>query len=99
MIKQPDFITKEMFEAAYEEVKKKKPNVLLKDVNFEAIEEHKCIQILHLGSFDDELESFEKMNDFAKEDKLERINYYHREIYLSDARKTKPDKRRTVLRY
>lgn len=54
---------------------------------------------MHLGSFDDEPELFEIMNAFAKENKLERINYYHREIYLSDARKTEPDKRRTVLRY
>jgi hypothetical protein len=99
MIKQPDFITKEMFEAAYEEVKKKKPNVLLKDVYFETIEEHECVQILHLGSFDDEPASFDKMNAFAKDNKLERINYFHREIYLSDARKTEPDKRRTILRY
>lgn len=99
MIKQPDFITKEMFETAYEEVKKKKPHILLKEVRFETIEEHKCVQILHLGSFDDEPASFEKMNAFANENQLERINYYHREIYLSDARKTEPEKRRTILRY
>lgn len=99
MIKQPDFITKKMFEAAYEEVGKKKPNALLKEVVFEAIAEHECVQVLHLGTFDSEPESFEKMGAFAKENKLERINYYHREIYLSDPRKTEPEKRRTILRY
>lgn len=99
MIKQPYFITREMFEAAYEDVKKKKPNLLLKDVIFEAIEKHECVQILHLGTFDSEPESFEKMYAFANENQLERINYYHREIYLNDARKTIPEKRRTILRY
>jgi hypothetical protein len=99
MIKQPDFITKEMYDEAYKEVSKKKPNILLKEVRFKAIEEHKCVQILHLGSFDDEPKSFDKMNEYTNENKLERIDHYHREIYLSDARKTEPEKRRTILRY
>ncbi len=99
MIKQPDFITKEIFESAYVEVNKKKPNILLKEVRFETVEEHECIQILHLGTFDSEPESFEKMNAFVNKNQLERINYYHREIYLSDARKTVEEKRKTILRY
>lgn len=99
MIKQPDFISKEMFETAYEEVKKKKPHELLKEVVFGTIEEHECVQILHMGTFDSEPASFEKMYAFAKENNLERINYYHREIYLSDPRKTAPEKGKTILRY
>lgn len=99
MIKQPDFISKEMFETAYEEVKKKKPHELLKEVVFGTIEEHECVQILHMGTFDSEPASFEKMDAFAKENNLERINYYHREIYLSDPRKTAPEKGKTILRY
>ncbi len=99
MIKQPNFITKEMFKEAYEEVRKKKPSVLLKDVIFEEMEDCECIQILHSGTFDSEPESFAKMDIFAKDNQLERINYYHREIYLSDARKTVPEKRKTILRY
>lgn len=99
MIKQPDFITKEMYETAYKEVSKKKPNILLEKVRFETIQEHKCVQVLHLGSFDNEPESFVKMDVFTNENQLERINYYHREIYLTDARKTAPEKRKTILRY
>jgi hypothetical protein len=99
MIKQPDFITKGMFEAAYEAVRKKKPHPLLQEVVFEAMEDSLCVQMLHIGTFDDEPESFAKMDAFAKENQLERINHCHREIYLTDARKTVPEKRQTILRY
>ncbi len=99
MIRQPDYITKEMFEAVHEVVKKKKPHPLLKEVIFDTMEDGKSIQMLHLGSFDDEPASFSKMDTFAKDNGLERLNQYHREIYLNDARKTKPEKRLTVLRF
>ena len=65
MIKQPYFITKEIFELAFEKVKKKKPNELYDEVSFDCIESKKAIQILHIGSFDTEIESFEKLDNFA----------------------------------
>ncbi len=99
MIKQPDFITKEMFVAAYEAVGRKKPHPLLQEVTFEMLEDSLCVQILHIGVFDDEPESFAKMDAFSRKNQLERINHYHREIYLTDARKTAPEKRQTILRY
>jgi hypothetical protein len=55
--------------------------------------------MLHVGSFDDEPASFQKMNQFVKEQGLTRRSYLHREIYLNDARKTPPEKRQTILRY
>lgn len=99
MIKQPDFITKDMFTAPYEEVSRKKPHPLLQEVIFEAMEDSLCVQVLHIGSYDNEPESFAKMDEFAKDNKLVRINNYHREIYLTDVRKTAPEKRKTILRY
>lgn len=99
MIRQPDYITQEMFEVALEVVEKKKPHPLLKEIVFDTVEDGRCIQMLHLGSFDDEPASFEKMNILAKNSGLERLNHYHREIYLNDARKTKPEKRMTILRF
>lgn len=99
MIRQPDFITKDMFTEAYEEVSRKKPHSLLHKVIFEAMEGSLSVQVLHIGSFDNEPESFAKMDEFAKDNKLVRINNYHREIYLTDARKTAPEKRKTILRY
>lgn len=99
MIRQPDFITREMFDTAYEAVEKKKPHRLLKEVVFNTMEDKQCIQMLHKGSFDDEPASFAKMAEFIKDRGLERVGYSHREIYLNDARKTAPDKRHTILRY
>ncbi|MCL1984551.1 MAG: GyrI-like domain-containing protein [Methanomassiliicoccaceae archaeon] len=99
MIRQPDFITTEMFEAAYAITEKKKPHPLLKEVRFGGIEDGICVQMLHIGSFDDEPMSFAKMDAFVKENGYERTDGVHREIYLSDARRTAPERYRTILRY
>lgn len=99
MIKQPEGITKEMFEAALQVVEKKKPHPLLKEVAFEAIEDGECVQMMHKGPFDDEPLSFAKMDEFIRENGGKRLNPYHREIYLTDARKTAPEKKKTILRY
>ena len=99
MIKQPNFITKEFFDLAFEKVKKKKPNELYDEISFDCIESKKAIQILHIGSFDTEIESFEKMDNFASEMKLERSENLHTEIYLNNKNRTAEDKLKTILRY
>lgn len=99
MIRQPDFVTIEFANTILEEVKKKKPNPLLNQLKFEAIEEGDCIQMLHKGSFDDEPGSFKMMEDLATSEGLKRKSKVHREIYLTDARRTAPDKLKTVLRF
>lgn len=99
MIRQPDFVTKEIAMKAIEIVKKKKPNYLLKSVNFGSIEDGLCVQMLHVGSYDDEPSSFEKMKEYCEQNNLKRLTEKHREIYISDARKTEVSKLKTVLRY
>lgn len=99
MIKQPNFITKEIFDLAFEKVKKKKPNELYDEISFDCIESKKAIQILHIGSFDTEIESFEKLDNFASEMKLERSENIHTEIYLNNKNRTAEDKLKTILRY
>lgn len=99
MIKQPYFITKEIFELAFEKVKKKKPNELYDEVSFDCIESKKAIQIFHIGSFDTEIESFEKLDNFANEMNLERSEKLHTEIYLNNKNRTAEDKFKTILRY
>lgn len=99
MLRQPDWITQEMFETALAAMAEKETNELLQELCFETIEDGKCVQMLHVGSFDDEPASFQKMNQFVKEQGLTRRSYLHREIYLNDARKTPPEKRQTILRY
>ena len=99
MIKQPYFITNEIFDLAFEKVKKKKTNELYDEVSFDCIESKKSIQILHIGSFDTEIESFEKLDNFANEINLERSEKLHTEIYLNNKNRTAEDKLKTILRY
>ena len=80
-------------------VKKKKPHRLLDNVNFESREEAKCVQMMYIGSFDDEAMTFEVMKKFCNDNNLEIKTLVHREIYISDFRKTATDKLKTVLRY
>lgn len=99
MIRQPDFVTPDVLEAAIVNVSKKKSLPRFKEVRFESIEDGDCVQILHVGSYDDEPESFMKVEEFCSAHNLKRINdEWHREIYLSDARKVEPAKLKTVLR-
>jgi len=99
MIRQPEFVTEEYAKEAIERTKKRKPNKLLDQVIFETIEEGKCVQMLHIGSYDTEPASFKMMEDFTQEKKLIRIEKKHKEIYLSDPVKTAKDKLKTVLRF
>lgn len=99
MIRQPEFITEDFAQRIIKNTKTKKPHKLLDKIEFKTIEEGKCVQMLHKGSYDDEPGSFAMMDKYCKENNLERISMKHREIYLNDARKTPSQKLKTVLRY
>ncbi|MGL5693460.1 MAG: GyrI-like domain-containing protein [Peptostreptococcaceae bacterium] len=99
MIRQPEFVTVDVFNKAMELVKEKKKNVLLDEVEFSTIEEGLCVQMMHIGSFDEEYRSFETMEQFCEDNKLLIKSKVHREIYISDFRKTATEKLKTVLRY
>ncbi|GAB1621000.1 GyrI-like domain-containing protein [Agarivorans albus] len=99
MIRQPDFVDQAFYRDMLELAKQKKANPLFEQLSFEQIEEGKAVQMLHVGPFDDEPQSFEKMEAFAVAEGLERLSKVHREIYLSDPRKVTPDKLKTVLRF
>lgn len=99
MIRQPDFLTPTLFERFVAEVKKKKPNPNLEQVKLETISEGLCCQMMHLGSYDDEPASFERMRQHCLAQGYERSSKLHREIYLSDPRKTATEKLKTVLRF
>jgi hypothetical protein len=99
MIRQPEFVTNEYALETIECTMVKKPHQLLNKVKFEEIEDGKCIQMLHIGSYDSEPESFRLMEKFAQENNLIRIGHTHREIYMSDFRRVTPEKLKTVLRF
>ena len=99
MIRQPDFVSENYYSEMLEVAKEKKKSPLLEQINFERLSEGRCVQILHLGPFEDLTASFEIMEDFAKSEGVVRLSKMHREIYLSDPRKVAPEKLKTVLRF
>ena len=99
MIRQPDFLDKELFERFINETKTKKPNPFIYKINLVTIDEGLCCQMLHLGSYDDEPASFDKMMQYCQDNGYTRKALKHREIYLSDPRKTPPEKLKTILRF
>lgn len=102
MIRQPEFVTKEVFEWAVGEGKRKKPELDMSQARFEQFTEGLCVQMMHIGPYSDEPESIEMMKKFVEESNLidaTGIERKHHEIYLSDPRKTAPEKLRTVLRH
>ena len=99
MIRQPDFVPGTYVEEMIVQTKEKKHLPLLDQLKFETIDEGLCVQMLHKGSFDDEPESFAKMEAFISGNGLTRISKRHREVYLSDFRKVEPSKLKTVLRF
>ena len=99
MIRQPDFVEKCVYENMLEIAKEKNNDPLLASLNFETVCEGLCVQMLHLGPFEDEPASFMRMEAFAADEGLFRVSKVHRELYLSDTRKVSPEKLRTVLRF
>jgi hypothetical protein len=99
MIRQPDFLTEEWFVRFLEQTKWKKQNPFLEKVRFEHVKDGLSCQMMHIGSFDNEPESFAQMEAFCAEHGFIRASKIHREIYLSDPRKTESSKMKTVLRF
>ena len=99
MIAQPEFITNEIVETALEKVKVKKPNLHYDEIRFERMDEGNSIAMLHVGPFDDESQTFAKMDAFCQENGLKRYMNYHREIYLNNKNRTSPQKLKTIFRY
>lgn len=99
MIRQPDFLTDELFERFIKVAKKKKQNPEIDRITYETFNDGLCCQMMHMGSYDEEPASFEKMEAFCVDNGYQRTSKLHREIYLSDPRKTEATKLKTVLRF
>lgn len=101
VIRLPDFVTEEEFNWAKEEATKKKKTDFSK-VEFFHYDEGRCVQCMHIGPYDDEPATVEQMHRYMMEQGYEldiTDTRYHHEIYLSDVRKTAPDKLKTVIRH
>lgn len=99
MIRQPEFVTQEVVGKALQIVRKKKPHPLIYEVTFGTMDDGLSVQIMHIGSYDEEARSFELMKKYIEENNLEITTLAHREIYISDPRTTEKNKLKTVLRY
>ncbi len=102
LIRQPEFVTKEVFEKAKAALQKKKPDLDLSKARLMKMTEGLCVQIMHKGTYDDEPESIEKMKRFIAENGYAEDfsdGRFHHEIYLSDPRKCAPERLRTVIRH
>lgn len=97
LIRIPDFVTRQDVESAVNECYAAKGMTDIKYVTFFELEEGKVAQMLHTGPFDSEPESLARLMEFMASRNLGR-NGLHHEIYLSDFRKTPPDKLKTILR-
>lgn len=102
MIRQPEFVTEEVFEWAKAALKKKKPHVDFSTTRLVKWEEGLCAQVMHIGPYDDEPATIAVLNQFVEDNGYETDigdNRRHHEIYLGDPRKTAPERLRTVLRH
>ena len=101
VIRLPDFVAQKDFDWAVRTAEKKK-KLDCSSAEFLTVDEGLCVQMLHTGSYDDEpqtvavMDSYLKENGYANDLSPQRL---HHEIYLSDARKTPPEKLKTVIRH
>lgn len=98
MIMQPDWITSAMFDEACAKVKKQKEPVALSKLRLESYDEGESVQILHIGSYSEEGPTLAKLHHEFMPANQYTFNGKHHEIYLSDPRRTAPEKLKTILR-
>ena len=101
LIRMPDFVTKEVFEWAIEETTRKKKKDFSK-VEFFTYDEGLCVQCMHIGPYNDEPITVEAMHEYMIEQGYEldiTDERFHHEVYISDVRKTSPEKLKAVLRH
>lgn len=100
VIRLPEFVTQKDFEWAVETASEKKLDC--SSAEFLTIDEGVCVQIMHIGAFDDEPQTVALMDEYIAQNGYENDiteSRLHHEIYLSDARKVAPEKWKTVIRH
>ena len=101
VIRLPDFVTKADFDWAIAEATRKKKTDFSR-VEFFSYDEGACVQCMHIGAYDDEPATIERMHSFAAQNGYE-VDLtgarYHHEIYLSDPRKCDISRLKTVVRH
>lgn len=101
MLRQPEFVTSQVFQWALQECRSKKPEVDLSKIRLQEFEEGLCVQMMHLGPYSEEEATLRQLREWIRaegyrDDTGERRR--HHEIYLSDPRRCAPQRMKTVLR-
>ena len=97
MIRVPEFITADALDQARATLRDKGKEGNFDAVDLRSLTEGECVQMLHVGPYDQEGETIALMHAFAAEQGLVQIGNHH-EIYLSDPRRVPPERLRTILR-
>ncbi len=98
LIRTPEFITKDHLKAAVSKLLAKGKDDSVKQVKIETLKEGRCVQMLHVGPYEEEKTSIKHMVQFADHNGL-KLHGRHHEIYLSDPRRVPPERLRTILRH
>ncbi|WP_422487337.1 GyrI-like domain-containing protein [Gudongella sp. DL1XJH-153] len=102
MIRQPDFVTAEVFEMSKDALYRKKPRLNLSRARLGEHKEGLCAQIMHIGPYDDEPATVDKLEKHITAEGYKTVMgglRQHHEIYLSDPRKSAPEKLKTIIRH
>ena len=94
---QPEHVTAELLAEAAKEVERKKGLELVQKVRLEKLQEGLAAQVMHLGPYSAEAPTIERLHNFITQSDYELTGKHH-EIYLSDPRRTAPEKMKTVIR-
>lgn len=97
MIMQPEYVTEELFNRAVEQVQIKKNLPSLSKIKFKSLYEGLSTQLMYIGPYSAEGPTIEKLHNFIEENGYE-LRGKHHEIYLSDSRRSAPEKLKTVIR-
>ncbi|RKX75268.1 MAG: hypothetical protein DRP87_14985 [Spirochaetes bacterium] len=97
MIRTPGFVEQKELESAVSVLLEKKKDQAVKEIKLETIAEGQCVQMLHVGPYEEERKSVERMKAFAEEQGL-KFSGLHHEIYISDPRRVPPKQLKTILR-
>ena len=97
MIMQPEYVTEDLFEKAVLQVEKKKNPPAISKIRFETYQEGLSAQLMHIGLYSEEGPNIERLHSFIK-DGGHNLKGKHHEIYLSDPRRSAPEKMKTIIR-
>lgn len=95
---QPKALTEEMFEDIKERIAQKKDNPFILDVYLKRMTEGKCVQMLHKGAYNTEINTTKQIMEYITIQGMKLVGFHH-EIYLNDPEKVAVEKLKTIVRY